>query len=153
MKALTIWQPWASLIILGHKPYEFRKWSAHRIFVGQRIAIHAGARPAKKKEIADLIDQMQGNDAWLTGLRSEALPWLKNWHADPDCMFRSAVVGTAVLGEPVSADAINHEFGGPVNDSDRSDHALYAWPMLDIEAFQPPIPAKGAQGFWNWNGS
>ena len=24
MKALTIWQPWASLIMVGAKPYEFR---------------------------------------------------------------------------------------------------------------------------------
>jgi hypothetical protein len=25
MKALTIWQPWASLIMIGAKPYEFRE--------------------------------------------------------------------------------------------------------------------------------
>jgi len=24
MKALTIWQPWASLIMIGAKPFEFR---------------------------------------------------------------------------------------------------------------------------------
>src|SRR5690348_14114849 len=26
-KALTIWQPWASLIMMGAKPYEFRRWN------------------------------------------------------------------------------------------------------------------------------
>src|SRR4051812_29168039 len=26
-KALTIWQPWATLIVLGAKPHEFRRWN------------------------------------------------------------------------------------------------------------------------------
>jgi hypothetical protein len=29
MKALTIWQPWASLIMIGAKPVEFR-WALDR---------------------------------------------------------------------------------------------------------------------------
>ena len=28
MRALTIWQPWASLIIIGAKPFEWRRWRA-----------------------------------------------------------------------------------------------------------------------------
>jgi hypothetical protein len=27
MKALTIYQPWASLVMIGAKPYEFRRWA------------------------------------------------------------------------------------------------------------------------------
>ena len=48
MKALTIWQPWASLIAMGAKPYEFRGWKPPKSLIGQRLAIHAGARPVKK---------------------------------------------------------------------------------------------------------
>ena len=55
MKALTIWQPWASLIIAGVKPYEFRGWYPPASIIGRRIAIHAGARPVRKAEIAELI--------------------------------------------------------------------------------------------------
>ena len=44
MKALTLWQPWASLVIAGAKPYEFRSWSPPRWLIGQRIVIHAAAR-------------------------------------------------------------------------------------------------------------
>lgn len=61
MKALTIWQPWASLIMLGAKPYEFRRWD-YRVrdkgLVDQRIAIHAGARPMKKDEIEDILERL-----------------------------------------------------------------------------------------------
>ena len=37
MKALTIWQPWATLIMLGAKPFEFRRWpeeAGHAIAAG-----------------------------------------------------------------------------------------------------------------------
>jgi hypothetical protein len=48
MKARTIWQPWASLIMIGAKPYEFRGRSylayIDHPLPGERIGIHAGAR-------------------------------------------------------------------------------------------------------------
>lgn len=53
MKALTVWQPWATLIIAGAKPFEFRRWdyrTRDRGLEGQRIVIHAGARPIKRAE-------------------------------------------------------------------------------------------------------
>lgn len=58
MKALTIWQPWASLIMAGFKPYEFRGWPAPRYVVGQRVVIHAGIRSIKKTEVRDLIETL-----------------------------------------------------------------------------------------------
>lgn len=39
MKALTIWQPWASLIMIGAKPYEFRSWQPPAWLIGKRRAI------------------------------------------------------------------------------------------------------------------
>lgn len=46
MKALTIRQPWASLIALGVKRIETRSWRAPHALIGKTIAIHAGASPA-----------------------------------------------------------------------------------------------------------
>ena len=54
MKALTIWQPWASLIIAGAKPYEFRGWRAPRSIFGQRIVIHAAAKKIDRDEVSHL---------------------------------------------------------------------------------------------------
>lgn len=42
MKALTIRQPWATLIALGVKTIETRSWRAPQALIGQTIAIHAG---------------------------------------------------------------------------------------------------------------
>lgn len=151
MKALTIWQPWASLILAGVKPYEFRSWPAPRALCDTRIAIHAGARPVKRPEIADLIVRLKSGEAWTTALKPEALPLLERWHASPAVLPTASVLGTAVLGNPVRAEAIVAEFGGPVNDSDRDQHSNWAWPLTEIERVEPIVPAKGAQGFWEWD--
>lgn len=42
--ALTVWQPWSSAIVLGHKGVENRTWAPPGSLVGSWIAIHAGQR-------------------------------------------------------------------------------------------------------------
>ena len=42
MKAITLHQPWASLIADGRKTIETRSWAPPRTLIGERIAIHAG---------------------------------------------------------------------------------------------------------------
>lgn len=44
MKALTLHQPYASLVALGVKTIETRSWPAPKSLIGQHIAIHAGAK-------------------------------------------------------------------------------------------------------------
>ena len=47
MYAITLHQPWASLIALGIKTVETRSWPAPARLVGQTIAIHASKRVVK----------------------------------------------------------------------------------------------------------
>ena len=44
LKALTLWQPWASLVAIGVKTIETRSWRAPANLIGERIAIHAAAK-------------------------------------------------------------------------------------------------------------
>lgn len=155
MKALTIWQPWASLIITGAKPYEFRSWRAHRSIIGQRIVIHAATRKIDRGE-TDMIMQILHHretypiEAGMTCLKPEtAIPILQA--ALRGELPIGAGVGTAIVGEPRLGPDIATEFGVPrANDSDRDEHANWGWPMLDIEPWGEPIACKGAQGLWNW---
>lgn len=150
MKALTVWQPWASLIAAGSKPYEFRGWLPPKSIIGQRIAIHAGARKVQKQEIAWLIRGLDGSldPAHRPALADDALAYLL---AMPVANYpRSAIVCTAIVGEPVSGDECARRLGIPAatNDSDREGTFNWGWPMLDIEKV-PGIPCRGAQGLWN----
>lgn len=150
MKALTIWQPWASLIMIGAKPFEFRRWNyADRYagLIGQRIVIHAGSRPVKRDEILDIIARLEDR---ISSLRPEiARPLLDRILAAHRCQGvvpLAAGLGTAILRRALRVDAI---FRSPA-DSDRIDHHMYGWPLTDIRPFKQPIPCRGAQGFWNW---
>lgn len=153
MPALTIWQPWATLIIEGLKPYEFRAWdfrSRYPRLVGKRIAIHAGARPVVRNEVADLLRQLFSNAARDTGLIVEpAIKLLERVHLSRAILPLSSVLGTAILGKPTKNPPIVD--GRPlIADSDRLEDCNWAWPLTEIERFEPPIPAGGAQGFWRW---
>ena len=52
MYAITLHQPWASLIALGIKTVETRSWPAPARLIGQTIAIHAGKRAVRKPGVA-----------------------------------------------------------------------------------------------------
>ena len=51
MYAITLHQPWASLITLGVKTVETRAWPAPARLVGQTVAIHAGKRVVRKSGV------------------------------------------------------------------------------------------------------
>lgn len=44
MRALSLTQPWATLVALGLKPVENRKWRPGLAFVGHDFAVHASAK-------------------------------------------------------------------------------------------------------------
>lgn len=153
MKALTIYQPWASLIMAGAKPYEFRTWdyrSRASALVDQRIIIHAGSRKVVTAEIADLMHRLSFGGKG-TGLNvAPAMDLLDGWwrKGKGATLPLGAGLGTAILRVPRKASAL---FVGDVADSDRIDQHVWAWPLTEIEVFEPIIPARGAQGFWNWS--
>ncbi len=155
MKVLTVWQPWASLIAIGAKPYEFRGHLPPRALVGQRIAIHAGARPPVVDEIRQLVEILTTRrHAWRVCLKGEiALPFLEKALAQPELLPLRLILCTAVLGTPRDGHDIAADFGGPVNDSSRSEHANFGWPLTAVEDVVPPEPHTGRQGWSEWGGA
>jgi len=161
MKALTIWQPWASLIMAGAKPYEFRSWRPPASLIGQRIVIHASAKKIDKAEAKTLVGILHCRGfsdehrmlAAETCLHHEtAVPILQRaWEPSSNPLPIACGLGTAIVGEPRLGTDIAEEFGVPrANDSDRDQHSNWGWPMFDIEVWPEPIPMRGKQGLWNW---
>lgn len=153
-KALTTYQPWASLIIGGFKPWEFRGWDYRERYAtleGSRIGIHASARAVDVREINWIIIQMRQNPDRIC-LKPEALPLLLQWREEPHRLPLSAMLGEANLGTPILASDIATRFGATgVNDSERDGEANFGWPMLNPQPLEPIItPMRGRQGFWNW---
>lgn len=151
VNALTVWQPWASLIIIGAKPFEFRGGHTAKEakrYVGQRIVIHAGARPIKQSEVMEMVARIKFGESAL--IEEIAMPLLDRLLAQPKCggvLELSAGLGSVVMGEPKS---VLDLFGGKGHDSERLNHHLFGLPMLDVRPFEHPIPCRGFQGFWKW---
>lgn len=154
MKAFTIWQPWATLIMMGAKPYEFRPRSYRQYVgvpkIGERVVIHAAARKVSYSDVTDLYNKLKGWQLDYTGLAVEkALPLIEKLMALPkkqQILPLSAGLGTVVLGEPKNALDV---FESLPHDSDRGDFN-WAWPMLEVEPWSAPIPCSGQRGFWAW---
>jgi len=150
MKALTLWQPWASLVVAGLKPYEFRRWPAPRALVGQRIVIHAAARPLDMGEVLDLLDprtrRLAGTVAGTSLQWTEARRMIDRMRFAPQATPLGAGLGTVVLGAPQRAIDIAWHDSDPAD----IDPDVWAWPMTDAAPWPVPLRARGRQGFWFW---
>lgn len=165
MKALTLWQPWASLVAANAKPWEFRPRSYAAYIAppkpGDRIAVHAAMRPVRYTEIVDILLSIK---AWggtelapLIADRANAIlqPMLDLFEIERrGTEMRAklhalaplgAVVCTAIIGIPQRSD----EIFGRAPGTCWADYN-WAWPLTEIEPFPVPIPATGQQGFWEW---
>ena len=143
MRAISLWQPYASLIAAKAKPFETRDWPAAPRLIGQRIAIHAAARRPRQAEVDHLYDAV-----------SDALGFC-HWHQR---IPYGAVVCTAKLIGCYIVSGFNH--GKPVlserreiEDDGFGDYSLgrHCWELADVQIFDPAIPAKGKQGWWTWD--
>lgn len=173
MKALTVWQPWASLILIGAKPYEFRSWQPPRWLVGRTMAIHAGARPVRRDEVTDLLRRLTaaGFEDFEPCLhRQLAVPFLERVLAGigdkrqrpvelfpdttavaPLTLPHSCVVATATVGTGKRGDLCAQEFGWQAgNDSQREGTFRWGWPLTNVTAVMPPHECTGKQGLWDW---
>lgn len=146
MKAITIHQPWATLIALGEKRFETRGWPTK--YRGE-LAIHAG----KSIDMSALLVQ-EIKDALV---RNGITDWTK--------LPYGVVMATATLTECWSVGS-DYQSGMPVlyngeggetrpvrlKEGRFGDYSFgrYAWELIDVRPLPEPIQAKGQQRLWNW---
>lgn len=142
MKAITIHQPWATLIALGEKKFETRGWPTnHR---GQ-IAIHAA-----KKADKDACDMEQIRSVLAKhGYTADNLP-TGSVIAICQLVGCHKVISTSFDAATLYADGIPKVRGNELAFG-WYEVGRYAWEMADVKQIDP-VPAKGQQRLWNWGG-
>lgn len=153
MKALTIYQPWASLIACGAKKYETRSWKTN--YRG-KIAIHAGARPvlpylhreAEKKTRLKMIEAV-GNPVLLPVGGIIATAELV------ECWEIHGTRGRGASSKEVYIDKYDPENDVTIIDGDELlfgdfTPGRYAWEFANVKMLPEPIAARGAQRLWEW---
>ena len=137
MKAISVWQPWAWLIVHGHKTIETRSWPAPEALVGQRIAIHAAQRIVTHPVWRHLVILAMQKDI--------TIPLLND-------LDRGALVGTVELVEvreyPDAESFFKDGHCHLCTNEALFEPIRYGWVFRDPELEESPIPLKGRQGFF-----
>ena len=141
MKAITIKQPWATLIALGLKKFETRSW---RTKYRGPLAIHAGKS----------VDKEACEEMWIKEVLAEH--GITSWKQLPI----GVVLATTELKECYAVemnfcnDAVCLKEGPTLNGLEVKfgyyDEGRYAWLLSDVQVIEP-VPAKGQLSLWNWD--
>ena len=151
MYAITLHQPWATLIALGIKTVETRSWPAPERLLGRIIAVHAGRRLVRRPgECIERELRARLGEDWI-----RAMP-------------AGAVLATGTLAGMARVEYVDPMTGHAVHDIDtemgcavRTGRTLidpwgdfnagrWLWFLDDMEALPEPVPAVGRQSFWRW---
>ncbi|MBU2701121.1 hypothetical protein Ga0466249_002232 [Sporomusaceae bacterium BoRhaA] len=161
MKAITILQPWASLIACGEKKIETRSWATK--YRGP-IAIHAGKSwTTDRRELtyrdpfhSALWPKMTKEEIMLNGYgRTQLLP-VGAVIAVADLVDCLKVIGNVSLkiGDQKQVVAVlENQMRVTGNEYEFGDFSVgrYAWILSGVRWCIDPVPAKGQQRIWNWN--
>lgn len=153
MRALSLWQPWASAIAHGTKRFETRHWPCPPGMLLVDVAIHAAKRRPRLDEIGDDFDEVC---AQITGHEWGDLPL-------------GSIVATARIGQVWRTEELFRADGSPTlfaagigvveGRSMELEFMLgnyeagrYAWSLHDVVKLNEPVPCVGRQGFWELDG-
>jgi hypothetical protein len=152
MKALTLTQPWATLVAIGAKTIETRSW--YTSYRGP-LAIHAAkAMPAAARALCgerpfrDVLEPAGLVDYGHAAERFAALP-------------RGAIIAVTYLGsvwrihQPQWVELVR-ELRAPGQELPPHEEVFgnyapgrYAWMLHNTHALPEPIPCRGALGLWD----
>lgn len=159
IKAITIWQPWASLLASGTKKYETRSWATN--YRGP-ILIHSARKTPESTFRAFEMDRYNRpelfNAVWKTF----------------NCTAHNLPTGRIIATAELVACHMIHENTGstgqiyilpggdtsePIYLCDLGDEQYlgdwtpgrYAWEFKNMQVLERPIPEKGGQKLWNYS--
>lgn len=131
MKAISLWQPWATLIAIGAKRYETRSWSTN--YRGP-IAIHASAR---------LIDTSEWNPViWKVLYPPNSEPVKRPY----SCIVCVVDLVDVLYTEEAPKSSFWHEQEVYFGDY---TPGRFAWRLANVRLVDN-VRAVGRQGLWNW---
>lgn len=158
MKAITLTQPWATLVAVGAKHIETRSWSTR--YRGP-LAIHAAKGLSPVGGMAGLCELCYEKPFYRVLTLRHGLIGADLCHP----ARRGAIVATCqlvdvrIIGQEENGDATiladDMRSFTPILGNERAfgDYSpgRYAWLLADVKPLAEPIPAKGALGLWEWN--
>lgn len=144
MKVITIKQPWASLIVRGIKDIENRTWSCPKKYIGQRVLIHASAKPDKEP-------YMIFNDAQSNAIDDFIMDVYGYYQQNGSIIGSVEIIDCTVNHPSIWAEKTdNYTIGmNPnIHEAITGKKVIYNWVLANPILFPESIPAKGKLSFW-----
>jgi hypothetical protein len=173
MKALSLWEPWASLVRFGVKTIETRSWST--TYRGPIAIASAKTKPKTyAMQVGDYRSVPLGDGRWslvhaehgpaglltfgavlATAQLVDVLPILEeNERARGIPYVGEDDEGTLRIWRPTSLAGTPLDVGEGWPEAERAfgDYTpgRYAWILADVVPLEEPVPARGRQGLWEW---
>jgi len=132
MKAVTIYEPWATLIVLGYKQFETRSWSTN--WRGE-LAIHAAVtrKYCGEREVTEILER--------------ALVPSHQWGRIVKAQRPGYVLGMARLVEVFPTERL------AVSPQERAlgnfEMGRFGWKLTHVAPLLRPIHVRGRQQIWN----
>ncbi len=143
MRALTLWQPRASLVALGAKKIETRSWPTQ--YRGP-LAIHAAKAFGPAYRVL-----AYHQEPFRTVLVEAGLIPTQQYGMVPEGLPLGAIVAVCEL---VACERMTDPLIAMVGEPERSfgdyQRGRWMWILKGIRRLREPIPAKGARGLWEW---
>lgn len=140
MKAITVKQPWASLICSGLKNIENRTWKTK--FSG-RVLIHAGVKPVKFSGLSEILTHEQ-----YLSLKGNYQPFMFNVNG---YIIGSVEIVDCVINHPsIWAEKTEPKYLTTEKGRELQVKPIYNWVLTNPIMFDKPIPAKGKLSFWDY---
>lgn len=141
MKAISLTEPWAFLVAVQAKRLETRSWPTR--YRGP-LAIHA-AKGFPRDAISLCFEE-----PFATFLRAHEI-------TTPAGLPRGVIVATCTLRDCIPTVGLFGELQGLGWVSDHEDafgdfsEGRFAWVLDDVKRLDPPVPARGSLGLWDWD--
>lgn len=160
MKALTVWQPWATLWACGAKEFETRGWATS--YRGP-IAIHAA-----QKDVYSVMRDMPVKPMTAVFQALQAYYGIHGGVQKKLSETQGCVIATAELvgchkmvlhggrGMSSSSPGWLETDRGIYEPSEQEllfgdwTPGRYAWELRNVKMLDTPVPAKGKQRIWEW---
>jgi hypothetical protein len=136
MRALSLTQPWATLVALGIKTIETRSWLTSYRGV---LAIHAA------KGLPGYARDSWHLNCWVRAALQQA------GYASVEELPRGVVLAIATLAYVYPVERIRSDLSPLEEALGDYSSGRYAWGLTGVRRPAEPVPARGALGLWAWS--
>jgi activating signal cointegrator 1 len=140
LPAISVWQPWASLLAHGIKVHETRSWAPSVAHIGKAFAICA----SKTTQGLDLFHPAGPGDTY----QGAALRVLRGGGVDLNHLPLGCIVGIGTLTRAIRTSLAGEE----ITEAERAlgdwTPGRWAWRFENMQRLAEPVPVQGKQGIF-----